>query len=155
MNVKLKLSSLVVILLTSLIGCGGSGNGGVIRTQIAGQVYEARVLSTLCVTLANSGGSELDCSIGFSSRSQYLDQLQFRVNNIRPIYETAIGVWLPVSLSYFDQFYVTLQGQPQIITDGNIRFDQISNYPGDNVCAQVELTTQLGIIDGSFCAVIQ
>ena len=142
--------------MSFLSGCGN--DGGAIRTEINGVFYEARILSANCFALnsfAVEPVSDLECTVSFASRTGYADSLHFRVNNIQPIYNSGIGVWLPIFAAPFQDVSVTLQGQIQIIDGGSIRFNRISNYPGEDICADIEWVTRYGQIDGYFCAPVQ
>lgn len=145
-------------LLAAGMGCG-TDDAGVFRTEVNGQIYEARVVSTACFVenvVAGAAVSTLDCTVGFSSQNRFGDQLHFRINNIKTVYDSFMGVFVPYNLSVFDQWYVTLLGSPRSIDGGTVRVTALSNFPGDTVCADVELLlVQFGQINGNFCGVIQ
>ena len=149
-----QLLSLVALWLTT--GCGGGSD--VIRTEINGQVYEAKIQQVNCfigTAIDVELISPLTCNITFNSQSFYGDLLHITVSDVKPIYDFGIGQWLPVRSGAISAM-VTHQGQQQDVTGGLIRFNRISNVRGDQICADVELLlNQFGQVDGNFCGALQ
>lgn len=156
MNWNLRI--LTVAFAVGLAGCGDSHNAA--RAVINGQEFEMGVQSVDCwagppMGPAISGydgvmDSPLVCKILFRSRSMVTDSLTITVNNVVPIYRDFTGQWIPIGGGLvWVEYY--LQGLPQAIFEAQIKFDKISNYSGDSVCAAYDIQTGSGLLEGNFC----
>jgi hypothetical protein len=96
----------------------------------------------------------LVCKLNFESRTVISDFLTVTVNNVVSVYRDSLGVWVPF-LPENVWAELTFQGLPETLYEGGIRFDYISNYAGDTVCASYEIRTASGLLEGNFCGKVR
>jgi hypothetical protein len=153
------LGTLVLTLALWVGGCGSSSEGSA-RVVINGQTYEMGVQGVDCwagppigSAIAGYDGvtdAPLVCRLNFQSRTVISDYLIISVSSVVSVYRNSLGIWIPF-LHGSVWAELSFQGLPETMSMGAIRFDSISNYAGDTVCASYEIQTANGLVEGQFC----
>lgn len=138
--------------------CGDSRNSA--RAIIHGQEYEMKVQGVDCWAGPPGGAgtpgypgvadTPLVCSMNFRSGGAISDYMMLHVSSVTSVYRDFMGAWVPVQpgLVWAE---LTFGGVPETVYQGQVRFDNISNYAGDDVCAAYEFQTGNGLLEGYFC----
>lgn len=137
--------------------CGSSP--GSARGTFQGQQFEFSVQDVQCVAGYSSGpaisgydgvmNSPLVCTVSFSNNGYFSDFVSFTVSDVLPVYQQ-LGTWQVVDGGLISGT-VRIQAMPQEIYTGVILFSEISNVAGHPVCAQYQLETGMGRLEGQFC----
>jgi hypothetical protein len=138
-----------ITFITILSACGGTANTA--RAIINGQEFEMGVQSVDCSAIPTTG---IICQVNFRSQYVISDYLVIRADDVVSIYRDFLNQWIPLSAGYV-YASLSIQGLPQAMFEGKIKFDAISNYSGDSVCAQYEIQTGSGLVEGSFCGIVR
>lgn len=156
---KLMISFFLLILAGFLSGCGGNDNS--VRAIVNGQQFEMKVQHSSCIAGGSvpGFGAPVTCTISFRTggNSFFADSLSFSVSDVRAVYPDLLGKAIPLTggSGGIVSAQMTLQAQNQVILEGVILFSHISNVRGDKVCADYELLTGSGIVDGHFCGTVE
>ena len=146
-----------VLLLGFLVisGCGGDDRA---RGVFNGQAFELNIEDVNCIAGPPSGPAvagfdgiltaPVYCDVLFRTPGYFGDYLNLTVYDIRQVH-SQLGAWMPLGGGV--EAYLTMQGVPQPILYGQVRFTEISNVSGNNICSDYQITTGAGGVEGSFC----
>ena len=143
-----------------LAACGSGSNSA--QAVFQGQQYDLHVQNVDCVAgpatgPAISGEGFLDaplvCTISYETDAFFSDFVQITVGDVTQVYQQ-LRTWQVFDGSLL-RAEMWLRAVPQPIYGGLVYFDEISNVIGHRVCAEYQIQTGEGEIDGHFCAKVR